>query len=270
MARQRLLEHRRANPATRRYPRPLLLIHGAWHGAWCWEPAMHDFARRGFVTHAMSLRGHGASDAPWSLNLCGIDDYLRDLATALDQIDPAPVVVAHSMGGFLLQHLLARRQLPGAVLLCAIPHTGVLRFLVQWMWQHPGATLRTVLTLNTRHLVGTPALTREAFFRPTTPEAQVATWTDLLGPESLRAALECALRLPQRRSGPTPLLVIAAEHDVLFTLAEQRALAAAHGAELTIIPGAAHDLMLDPAWSLAADQIEHTAAAWMDPYGRTG
>ncbi|NTU81970.1 MAG: alpha/beta hydrolase [Chloroflexales bacterium] len=263
MARRRLLEHRCATPSTRRYPRPLLLVHGAWHGAWCWAPALRDFARRGFEAHAISLRGHGASDHPGSLNFCALDDYLRDIETALAQIEPAPIVVAHSLGGFLLQHLLMRRQLPGVVLLCAIPHTGALRFLARWMGHHPGAALKTTLTLNTRHLVGTPALARAAFFGRVMPEAEVVPYAARLGPESLRVALQSVLCLPQPRPGQTPMLVVAAEHDAVFTLAEQRALAAAYGAELAIIPGAAHDLMLDPAWPLAADMIERTAAKWM-------
>jgi hypothetical protein len=50
----------------------------------------------------------------------------------------------------------------------------------------------------------------------------------------------------------------------VFTLAEQRALATAYGAELIVVPEAAHDLMLDPAWDQAADAIERAVAQWTD------
>lgn len=264
MGQLRLLEHRRVTPTTRRYRRPLLLVHGAWHGAWCWEPAMQDFAKRGFEAHAISLRGHGASSRPALFNLCGLDDYLRDIEVALMQITPTPIVVAHSMGGFLLQHLLMRRQFPGAVLLCAAPHRGALRTLLQLVWQHPGAALKALGSLNLRHFVGTPALAREAFFRPTTPEAEVAAAAARLGPETLRMALDMIIRLPRAVPGPTPLLLLAAEQDTIFTLAEQQALAHAYQTELVVIPGAAHDLMLDPAWPEAAERIERVAAGWQD------
>jgi pimeloyl-ACP methyl ester carboxylesterase len=263
MAHHRLLEHRALSPADRRYARPLLLIHGAWHGAWCWEPAMHDLARRGFEVHAISLRGHGASDQQTPMNLCGIDDYLRDIDAALAAITPTPVIIAHSLGGFLLQHRMAHQPLPGVVLLCAMPHTGALRFLWQWTRRHPGPALHAARTLNTRHLVGTPALAREAFFRPGLPEAELVAHTARLCPEPLRVAVETIVRLPRPAPGRTPVLVVAAECDAVFTLAEQQALAAAWAAELVVIPGAAHDLMLDPAWPLAADQIEQAAARWM-------
>jgi pimeloyl-ACP methyl ester carboxylesterase len=224
---------------------------------------MEGFAQRGFEVHAISLRGHGASDRPASFNLCGVEAYLNDIEAALAQITPAPVVVAHSLGAYLMQHYLARRELPGVVLLCGLPHTGAFRFLSQWAWRHPGAALRTVATFNTRHLVGTAALAREAFFRPDLPEDTAAELAAQLSPEALRVAVEAMVRLPRPRPGRTPVFVVAAERDAVFTLAEQEALAAAWAAELAVIPAAAHDLMLDPAWPQAADQIARAAARWM-------
>jgi pimeloyl-ACP methyl ester carboxylesterase len=250
------LEHRFLAPARPPYQRPLLLLHRAWHGAWCWDVALADFARRGFEVHAISLRGHGASDTPRHFNLCGLDDYLADLRTALAAISPTPIVVGHSMGGFILQHLLAHEPLPGAVLLCSMPHTGAGRFLLHWARQHPQAALHTMATFNSRHLVGSALLAREAFFRSATPLADIERYAVQLGLESLRMACDMVLRRPCIVAGRTPTLVIAAQHDAVFTLREQRALVAAHAAAYLEIPKAAHDLMLDPAWPHVADAIE--------------
>jgi pimeloyl-ACP methyl ester carboxylesterase len=250
------LEHRFLVPATPRYQRPLLLLHGSWHGAWCWDAALADFARRGFQVHAISLRGHGASDTPRHFNFCGLDAYLADLRVALRAISPTPIVVGHSMGGFIVQHLLAHEALPGAVLLCSMPHTGAGRFLVNWVTHHPLAALHTTATFNSRHLVSSAPLAREAFFRSATPLADIEGYAAQLGPESLRMACDMVLRRPRIVAGRTPTLVIAAERDAVFTLAEQRALAAAHAAAYLEIPAAAHDLMLDPAWPHVADAIE--------------
>lgn len=42
---------------------PVLLVHGAWHGAWCWKVYFADYlAQQGFQVHAISLRGHGNSE----------------------------------------------------------------------------------------------------------------------------------------------------------------------------------------------------------------
>lgn len=251
------LEHRVLYPETRKHTRPLLLLHGAWHGAWCWQPAMEDFARRGFEVHAISLRGHGKSDTPRLYNLCSLNNYVTDLTTAVSAISPAPVVVGHSLGGFVLQLYIAEQALPGAVLLCSLPAGGALGFLLRFARRHPLAFLKTFATLNTLHMVGKPELARDAFFRDDIPADSLANYTDLLVPEAFRIAIEVGLLVrPDAKKNHSPVLAIAAEQDRVFTLAEERATAAAYNTELIVVPGAAHDLMLDPSWPAAANAIE--------------
>lgn len=34
-------------------PNPIVFVHGAWHGAWCWEEHFVDyFAQHGYAIHA--------------------------------------------------------------------------------------------------------------------------------------------------------------------------------------------------------------------------
>lgn len=260
------LEHIVVTPTTRRFRRPLLLLHGAWHGAWCWHPAMHDFAARGFAVHAISLRGHGGSDRARSFNLTNLRDYVDDLRMALAAITPTPLVIGHSLGGFVVQLLLEEQTLPGAVLLATIPVTGARRFVLSWMVKHPLACTLALLTGDGKRTVGTPRLAREAFFRPNADKAMVERAVALLGPESLRIAIwEAFTRRPRTTLNRSPLLVIAAERDAVFTLEEQHRTAAAYNAELVIVPEAAHDLMLDPGWNLAAAAIERFARAQDGP-----
>jgi pimeloyl-ACP methyl ester carboxylesterase len=251
------LEHRVLHPHERRYATPLLLVHGAWHGAWCWHDAMADFAARGFEAHAISWRGHGASDRPRSINLVGIRDYVRDLAQAIEAIGPRPMVIGHSLGGYLTQLYMTEHDLAGAVLLCSAPPNGVLPYLLRYARRHPLVYLRTVATRNLLHMVGTPDLAREAFFRDDIAPDLLRRYAAQLAPESLRAAIDSSLLVfPKPRRNRDPVLAIAAERDTIFTLDEQHALARAYDAELLIIPEAAHDLMLDPVWPQAADAIE--------------
>ena len=251
------LEHLVLHPADQRYATPLLLIHGAWHGAWCWHAAMRDFAARGFEVHAISWRGHGGSDRPRPINLVGARDYVRDLAQAIEAIGPRPVVVGHSLGGYLTQLYLTEHVLAGAVLLCSAPPNGVLPYLLRYARRHPLVYLRILATLNLLHMVGTPELAREAFFRDDIAPDLLRRYTALLVPEALRAAVDASLLVfPAPQRNRSPVMAIAAECDTIFTLDEQRALARAYNAELLIVPQAAHDLMLDPAWAQAADAIE--------------
>ena len=45
------------------HPTPFLFVHGVWHAAWCWaEHFLPCFAQHGYISHALSLRGHGGNE----------------------------------------------------------------------------------------------------------------------------------------------------------------------------------------------------------------
>jgi pimeloyl-ACP methyl ester carboxylesterase len=161
------------------------------------------------------------------------------------------------MGGLVVQLYLQQARLPRAVLLCSIPVRGIMPFLLRRLRQHPLATLHGLFSFSPYALIGTPNLAREAFFRDTIPTLELDTYFQQISQESVRVALESAFTTrPEPTRNQTPLLVIAAEHDRVFTLAEQQSLANDYHSELLVVPGASHDLMLDPAWKQAADAIE--------------
>jgi pimeloyl-ACP methyl ester carboxylesterase len=80
-------------------PATIVLVHGAWHGAWCWDRVVEGLAGRGIDAIAIDLPGHGASDQP-------LGDLHGDAAIvgrALDALDRADVVVCgHSYGGAVI------------------------------------------------------------------------------------------------------------------------------------------------------------------------
>ena len=78
---------------------PVLLVHGAWHGAWCWKMHLADYlAQQGFQVHAISLRGHGNSEGRQRLRCSGVADYVDDVAQVARQLSAPPIVIGHSMG----------------------------------------------------------------------------------------------------------------------------------------------------------------------------
>jgi pimeloyl-ACP methyl ester carboxylesterase len=85
-----------------------------------------------------------------------------------------------------------------------------------------------------------------------------------------KATLElCFGRRPDPATNSTPLLVIAAGRDQIFTMEEQNNLAQAYHAELVVIPEAAHDLMLDPDWHRAVEAIERFVVRSVHEFSRT-
>jgi len=61
----------------------------------------------------------------------------------------------------------------------------------------------------------------------------------------------------------TPLLVVGGEEDRILTPTEMERTAKAYGGQPVMIPGAAHDLMLDQRWQQAADAI----LGWLNDRG---
>ena len=108
---------------------PLLFVHGAWHGAWCWDEHFLDFfAAKGYRSLALSLRGHGKSPAPKPMQFCSIADFVDDVASVVDNLPTRPVLIGHSMGGFVVQKYLESHDAAGGVLLASIPPSGITKF----------------------------------------------------------------------------------------------------------------------------------------------
>lgn len=105
-------------PKHRRFETPIVMQHGMWHGAWCWELWQALFAEWGWETRAHSLPGHARSPAQRPLRRCTLDYYLSFLKTEMERAPVRPVLMGHSMGGALTQWYLkyVGDDLPAAVL----------------------------------------------------------------------------------------------------------------------------------------------------------
>jgi len=246
-------------------PTPLLFVHGAWHAAWCWEHFLPYFARHGYAAYALSLRGHGGSSGREQIRWhSAARGYVADLAQVVAQLPAAPVLIGHSMGGYVVQKYLEARTAPAAVLLASVPVSGILGFAARHLLRHPWSFLKSQLLLEPRHLVATPRLARDAFFSADLPAADLARHFARLQGESVRAELETMLlSLPRPRADHPPVLVLGAERDRIFSVAEVRATARAYGTTAEIFPGMAHDMMLEPRWQDVADRIR----AWLGERG---
>lgn len=73
----------------------ILLVHGAWHGAWCWDKLIPELAAQGWRTVTVDL----PSAALHSNNTAGMYDDARAVRACLDDIEGPVTVLAHSYGG---------------------------------------------------------------------------------------------------------------------------------------------------------------------------
>jgi pimeloyl-ACP methyl ester carboxylesterase len=85
--------------------RPILLVHGAWHGAWCWAALQAELDRRGIASWAIDLPGHGVSAEPLG-DLAGDADAVVRALRAIGEDEV--VLVGHSYGGGVITQAAAR------------------------------------------------------------------------------------------------------------------------------------------------------------------
>jgi pimeloyl-ACP methyl ester carboxylesterase len=254
-----MLEVIEKRPSRESDKTPVLFVHGAWHGAWCWDEHFLDFfAEKGYPSLAVSLRGHGKSPAPKPMQFCSMADLVDDVDSVAKSLPRPPVVVGHSMGGFVVQKYLESHDAPAAVLLASAPVSGVAGFLLRKFRRHPWLTgTELAKTKSLRSIGGTPELARESFFSELTSDADVVRYTARLGEEYLgKHVLDMLLlNLPRPDLVTAPLLVMGAEKDVCFTQQEVHGTARAYHVEAEIFPKMGHDMMLEPGWDLVAERI---------------
>jgi len=253
-------------PQTAARSTPLLFVHGAWHGAWCWtEYFLPYFAEQGYRSHAIDLRGHGKSEGANRLRWTGITHYVSDVGQAIDQLEEPPVLIGHSMGGLVVQkYLESDSKIPAAVLLASVPPAGAMRTTLNIAMRHPAAFLKANATLKLYPIVGTPELTREAFFSSQMHEETVRTYYHRMQNESYRAFLDMMLlKLPRPGRVKTPMLVLGAANDTIFSQKEIKASAQAYRTQAEIFDDMAHDMMLESGWQTVADRI----LSWLEERG---
>jgi pimeloyl-ACP methyl ester carboxylesterase len=97
-------------------PRPIVLVHGALHGAWCWAALQAELDRRGVPSLAIDLPGHGASTEP----LRDMHGDAAAVAAVLERIPDEVVLVGHSYGGAVISQAGMAGQVARLVYLSAL------------------------------------------------------------------------------------------------------------------------------------------------------
>lgn len=234
---------------------PLLFVHGAFHGAWCWsEYFLPYFAGKGYHAIALSLRGHGLSEGHEHLHKHSLLDYVDDVTQVVNQLDQLPVLIGHSMGGAIVQKYLELSGCRGkaAVLMASPPPERVfisslvnacIRPLVYWKFMK-------------YYRFGILPAPIELFLSKETLKLKGKEYVHQLQPESRRIMQDFInFSIDNQKIINIPLLVLGAENDKLSRSKTNYEISKFYGAEVEIIPNIAHDMMIDKNWCSVADNI---------------
>lgn len=101
------------------FPRHVVLVHGAWHGAWCFSALQQELDHRGISSYAIDLPGHGTS-------LQALGDFATDsdavrgfLQVLSERGINDPVLVGHSYGGAVISQAAATGPSVGSLIYIA-------------------------------------------------------------------------------------------------------------------------------------------------------
>jgi pimeloyl-ACP methyl ester carboxylesterase len=90
----------------------IALVHGAYHGAWCWDRLVPELHARGFETVA--------PDLPCDEAAAGLGEYAALIEDAIGDRDDV-VLVGHSLGGLSIPLVASHRSVRRLVFLCSVP-----------------------------------------------------------------------------------------------------------------------------------------------------
>ena len=120
---------------------PVILIHGLAASCYDWSAMLPALASTGYRAYAPDLIGHGESPKPGSVASYQVHMVYQSLSDWIDSLalDQPPVLVGHSLGGYLsLQYEIQRPgKLAGMVLIDPLYSPNQLSPLLRWFNQRP-------------------------------------------------------------------------------------------------------------------------------------
>jgi non-heme chloroperoxidase len=240
---------------------PLLFVHGAFSGAWVWaERFMPVFAARGYPCHALSLRGHGASAGRDALASHGIRDYVDDVRQIIGTFPQTPVLIGHSMGGFVVQKTLEHLPAPAAVLMSSVPPQGLMASSFHLVMQHPGLFVDINRLMGGAHI--SDEAVRSALFAEDIPDEVLHRYLAHMEQESPRAIWDMTMFNLVNLSAVhrTPLMVLGTEEDRLIPPFLVQSTARAYDVPDHLYRHLGHAFMLEQ----GGDRIATAVADWLD------
>jgi pimeloyl-ACP methyl ester carboxylesterase len=84
-----------------------VLIHGSWHGAWCWYKVVPRLEQAGHTGLAIDLPGHGRDWTP--PQDVSMQSYIDRVCGVLDTLPEPAILVGHSRGGIVISQAAESR-----------------------------------------------------------------------------------------------------------------------------------------------------------------
>ncbi|MFB6112821.1 MAG: alpha/beta fold hydrolase [Halodesulfurarchaeum sp.] len=218
-----------------------VLVHGAYHGRWCWFKVVPELEERGHSVATVELPAHGIDTTP--VENVDFEGYVDTVIDRIEEQDGPVVLVGHSMSGMVISQVAERR--PDAVnalvyLTAYIPGNGE-SMLDQRVDGSPISKHFTADEENGVGVVAQDALT-DLFYADCSP-ADRELGRSLVRPEPLDPLSEPVALTPER-FGAVPRVFVFCENDRTITPEKQRSMLEEHGANEVVELDSTHSPFL--------------------------
>lgn len=215
-----------------------VLVHGAWHGAWCWRHVVGLLRARGHEVLAPDLPGHG--DDPADVSGQTLDAYAQRIEGVVLECRGDVVLVGHSLAGLVISAVAEAQpeRIRRLVYVSGfLPRDG--DSLVRICSVDPDNPLNSasLRTPDGKCVTVDPERLRELFFADC-PDDDFAIAKARLGPEPIAVMFQ-TVRVTQDRFRRVPRAFIHCSRDVALPLFVQQQMVAASpcGTVLTLPTG---------------------------------
>jgi pimeloyl-ACP methyl ester carboxylesterase len=228
-----------------------VLVHGAWHGGWCWDKVVPLLEAEGHSVTAVDLPGHGDNAA--DVADMTLDSYAREIVAHVEAADTPVILAGHSMGGLPATQAaeLVPEKIEALVYVCAfLPGDG--DSLMKLADNDPDALVLANLQVNEAAGVSEVAADARAacFYGECAPDDAAAAAGRLV-PESL-AVFAAPVSITEERAGSVRRIYVECLRDRAISIAKQRQMHAARPCERVLTIDTDHSPFLSRPQELAA------------------
>ena len=202
-----------------------VLVHGAWHGGWCWYRIAARLEAAGHTVFAPDMPGHGTDRTP--IEDVTMDAIVAKIGGCIDAAKEPVILVGHSYGGAVITQTAERYAAKISRLV----------YVAAFLLQNGQSTLdaaadddtalngNVIFAPDGKTATANPSIYREAFYASCRDE-DIALARQLLVPEAV-AGFQTPVEITAQNFGRIPRDYVECTQDRAISIARQRRLHAA-------------------------------------------
>ena len=142
-----------------------VLVHGAYHGKWCWYKVIPILEKDGNKVYAIDLPGHGQDNTP--PEDVTLEKYKEKILQTINKIDGQVILIGHSLGGISISSVAETvpDKIESLIYLSAVlPIDGESAFVASSLDPNPNETVFYEISDNKKTVKVIPDLAKDIFY----------------------------------------------------------------------------------------------------------